>query len=437
MTVWERAYYVLRVFGLSFGITFLIALLFFAFQRDKNRGFSWKFPVGLCLYLAVVFFGSMNFLSAVLPLPKRLADLSVLLDQRFPKGVLLFELFAAVGLCRWCFSFSWRELIFFASVSYLMQHIPICLYAAFRTVMPWPSWGLLALFGAVYALYYLLLVPRVAEGDVQASNRTLYISSAFAAVVIFLFEYIVVIDPLMTGNLYAAFTCALMLVFFFGIYRVGRNERERERLEDMLRAEQTHYAAMHETMAMIDQKSHDLKHLVALLRASGDSEEKSELLEHLADEAGYYEIENLTGNQALNVVLSEKALRCRKEGIQYYFILDEGALDFMETPDLCVLFGNALDNALEHLARVEDRARRMIFVRAKEADGFVSLHFENYMEGRLIKDGRNDILTSKEDRRNHGFGLKSIAYIVKKYHGEHSISTDDETFALDILFPRS
>ena len=58
----------------------------------------------------------------------------------------------------------------------------------------------------------------------------------------------------------------------------------------------------------------------------------------------------------------------------------------------------------------------------------------NYYGGKLeLSDGLP--VTTKADRGNHGYGVKSIRSIVSKYDGELSISMEDQVFCLQILIP--
>ena len=46
-------------------------------------------------------------------------------------------------------------------------------------------------------------------------------------------------------------------------------------------------------------------------------------------------------------------------------------------------------------------------------------------------------ITNNPDKNYHGFGMKSIAYIVDKYAGNLSIAVEDNVFNLNILFLRN
>ena len=114
---------------------------------------------------------------------------------------------------------------------------------------------------------------------------------------------------------------------------------------------------------------------------------------------------------------------------------DGALLDFMEVMDLSAVFGNALDNAIECEERIADPEKRLIHVSVSAQRDFVLIRFENYCEGSLnFSEGLP--VTTKEDRNFHGYGLKSIRYVAKKYGGTVTARMEKQWFVLQLLFPR-
>lgn len=65
---------------------------------------------------------------------------------------------------------------------------------------------------------------------------------------------------------------------------------------------------------------------------------------------------------------------------------------------------------------------------------FVLIRFENYLQEELkIENGLPS--TTKKDKANHGFGLKSIRYSVEKYHGTMEIKAENHWVTINILIP--
>lgn len=88
----------------------------------------------------------------------------------------------------------------------------------------------------------------------------------------------------------------------------------------------------------------------------------------------------------------------------------------MDVADICTIFGNALDNAIEYEQKIADKEKRLIHVSVFSQKGFLMIRFENYFEGTLMFEGDLPI-TTKKDSFYHGYGLKSIRYAVQKYKG--------------------
>lgn len=77
----------------------------------------------------------------------------------------------------------------------------------------------------------------------------------------------------------------------------------------------------------------------------------------MEDEIRQYEAQNKTGNKVLDTVLTSKSLYCAKHGITFTCVADGTLLDFMDIMDICSIFGNALDNAIECELKIADKEK--------------------------------------------------------------------------------
>lgn len=108
----------------------------------------------------------------------------------------------------------------------------------------------------------------------------------------------------------------------------------------------------------------------------------------------------------------------------------------MHPMDLSALFGNALDNAIEGVKKLDDPEKRLIHLSVARQKGFLRIRAENCYAGGLDLNAGMPA-TTKQDKRCHGFGLKSIQAIAAKYGGSMTIGSKDGWFELRILFPVS
>ena len=212
----------------------------------------------------------------------------------------------------------------------------------------------------------------------------------------------------------------------------ARTEAELE--QQLLQMQYSNYQISQESIDVINQKYHDLKHQIAALRFELNDEEKYGYLTQMEDEIRQYEAENKTGNKVLDTILTAKSLVCQNQRISMNVVADGSLLDFMSTMDLSALFGNALDNAIRGAASVADENERLIRVVVCEQMGFVLVKIENRYAGEVRFDGK-ELLTTKNNKDYHGYGVKSIRKTVEKYDGTVTIRTEDGWFLLSILFP--
>ncbi len=94
----------------------------------------------------------------------------------------------------------------------------------------------------------------------------------------------------------------------------------------------------------------------------------------------------------------------------------------------------ALDNAIEAVMELEDIQKRVISVKIVAQQDILVIQIQNYYDRNLIyEDGLP--VTTKKNRYEHGYGMKSIRYMAEKYNGTITVSSEDDIFRLQILIP--
>lgn len=229
--------------------------------------------------------------------------------------------------------------------------------------------------------------------------------------------------------------CGLIALYAYHFQRLEISARyELSAANAVLKNQYEQYCASRETLDLINRKYHDLKHQIAALRIESDPKRRMEWLDEMEGDIRRYETENKTGNSVLDTILTGKSLYCQRNDIILTCVADGARLDFMKVMDICAIFGNALDNAIEGVMKLDDPEKRMIHLSVSARKGFLSIQAENYFGGELtLEDGLP--VTTKQDKDGHGYGLKSIKSAVESYDGSMKITTDDGWFELDILIP--
>lgn len=211
-------------------------------------------------------------------------------------------------------------------------------------------------------------------------------------------------------------------------------KRENDFLQNMIRMQYNDYQKSEESIAVVNQKYHDLKHAIALLKADISDSEKMKYLDQIEDDIRSYEAQNKTGNKVLDTILTGKTLSAQKSGITITCVADGKELDFISAIDISTLFGNALDNAIEAVRQVKDPESRTIHLSVARKKNFICICVQNPYEGELIFKSGNPV-TTKAEKEFHGYGVKSIRSVVEKYGGDVKITAVRQIFELNILIP--
>lgn len=229
------------------------------------------------------------------------------------------------------------------------------------------------------------------------------------------------------------FTCSLILVVQYSIFRISTLNREKEIVGELLYERQKQYKLSKENIEMINHKCHDLKYQIQALKHA-DSEEIEKYIAEVEDSIMIYDHVVKTDNEVLNTILSEKSLYCEKHKISLSCIVDATPLDFMRTLDIYALLGNALDNAIECVSMYKNKEHRVISLTISTQGNFLCIQTNNYLEGQLqMEDGMP--VSTKQNRAYHGFGMKSMKHLVEQYGGALYASQEEGVFMLQMVIP--
>ena len=231
--------------------------------------------------------------------------------------------------------------------------------------------------------------------------------------------------------------CLTILLLQYYIISWFTSQFEQTQLAALMKFQEKHYEVTKERMEVVNQNAHDMKYKLRTIMdelQGGETENIHGELSAIRESIRAWEAIYHTGSVPLDVVLSEKAALCDQEAIQFSVIADGACLGFMTDTDIYTLFGNALDNAIEAVRKVQDQSERLVSLSLRQNRGFALLHIENSYAG-AVEFREGEPITSKEEKAFHGFGVKSIKNIAGKYGGRVTLTAGERLFSLDIVLP--
>ena len=304
---------------------------------------------------------------------------------------------------------------------------------------------LIAVYGLAICGIFLLFKGRMSSKKRLQIDRKDSMVALFIGTIIFFFGNLsfVLADTPFVGDYSREIATVRTLVDIAGIAilyahlvscRDNMVRRELDAVQNALQNQYKQYEQSRESIDLINMKYHDLKHQINMLRQLSDSKQRDAFLDSMEVEIKSYELQNKTGNSVLDTLLTSKSLYCNNQGITMTVVADGKLLDFMDAMDICSIFGNALDNAIESAIKVEEKEKRLIHLTVSKVKSFIMIRIRNYYTGG-VNYHEGDLVTTKKDKRFHGYGIKSIKHTATRYDGVVSINTENNWFELKIIIP--
>lgn len=182
----------------------------------------------------------------------------------------------------------------------------------------------------------------------------------------------------------------------------------------------------------IKRMRHDLAGHLALIHAlceEGNYEKVQKYTEQLGECFVLPDNRILTGNKTADLVVSSRKKICDEYGLSFSF---EGSLQHLQgmaAPDICGLFANAYDNAIEACIPLPDA---YIHTKVHTTSNYTVIKISNPVSKKIFIRN-NSIATTKKDMSFHGYGIDIMKRIAGKYKGSLTLKCDEKEFTVKIV----
>lgn len=183
---------------------------------------------------------------------------------------------------------------------------------------------------------------------------------------------------------------------------------------------------------------HDIKnHIISIntLISEKHYEEAKKYIRHIENNIDYSCLDISTNNKIVDAIVFSKMETCKLENIDLYLDIKVPKEVSLDEFDICVIYGNLLDNAIQACKKVNEKElKRYIKLKNFVKGDYLFINIKNsYNEKIKVKDG--NFITSKKDKENHGIGIESVKKSIKKYDGNIKISYEKKEFSVSIIIP--
>ncbi|MEG2235841.1 MAG: ATP-binding protein [Clostridia bacterium] len=228
----------------------------------------------------------------------------------------------------------------------------------------------------------------------------------------------------------------VVILLIFTIKKIKESiilEKEKVVIEEKIKAQYNYYERIKENQDRTKRLYHDLKNHLLCINNIGSNENAMKYSMELQKEIEKIEYVYNTKNDILDIILKEKNDVCIDNNIVFFADINFEKCNFMQMIDVCSIFSNILDNAMEACLKIKDNERK-IYIRGTIVKNYFVLKSVN-SKINDIKIDYNNIISSKKDKYFHGIGLKSVENSLNKYNGEFRFKDLGNEFELDIYIP--
>ncbi len=239
---------------------------------------------------------------------------------------------------------------------------------------------------------------------------------------------------------FAGLVFVLTLAAYFLILRFFRQTREQLTLQNeqnllkaQITASRNHLETLQESQEITFIYHHDMRHHLNLITAYLGDNNLAAAQKYIAEVENTIQdaaVETYCRNYTVNLILSSYIEKARNEQIGIETHIDLPEENIVSDMDLCVIFSNAIENAINAcrlLPNPQDRTLNIV-CKIKNDKPFIQITNSCCLDTIRFVNGKP---ASTEE--NHGLGTRSIAAVVQKYGGVCSFSVDEGFFKTSII----
>lgn len=294
----------------------------------------------------------------------------------------------------------------------------------------------------------LYVVFKTGNYYINRQKDSLSNKSVYALIILPITSFVVLYalsqNVYVNDNLWVKFTvfiAAIMLIasnlLVYGIFdfmiKQKHKERELEFQAMKLENEKQYYEDLSERTLLSNKTLHDVKNKIFAIKSymETDINKAHENIDSIFEIAVKSRTLKITGIVALDNLLNHKKANAKAIGAEMKIVILSSKIKDYNVIDLCIIFGNLIDNAIEACAKIDNKKDKCIDIEIKQNNNYLSISIINDVEQGIIPN--SNIRTTKKNKLIHGFGLSNVKEIVNKYNGIMRYNIKNDKFIINVF----
>ncbi len=216
---------------------------------------------------------------------------------------------------------------------------------------------------------------------------------------------------------------ATILLFITYQHQVEKDRHAMQMQAELARleSEKAYYDILEQQNEDLMAYAHDAKNHLAAIKSLNNDPQIEGYLSSLSKQLADYTRNCHSGNKMLDVMIHKFCVECEMRCIRFDYDVKLCNLSHMDDIDLVAILGNLLDNAI---TAAESSVSKFVSLATARRNGYCVLVVSNSCDTPPQTRG-NHLVSSKENTKHHGFGMKNVTKTLKKYQGDFEWEYDD------------
>lgn len=293
-------------------------------------------------------------------------------------------------------------------------------------------------------LFFILRVIDIArvENKLNLSARSILLLLTIPLANVVCIYYVAMIAYKINGVASSAAVLLITVLIIFSnvsVFYLLENQVKLQKSHDQLinlerqhELQSEYYRKLKENMILTNKSTHDVKNFMVAISSYLENGNIETAQKKISEFYGKIPARNKisTGNDAVNALVISKMAVIEKEIPKNDIKIMIPPLGETDEIDLCILIGNAIDNAVEACLKIPEKDKRFISVKIQPYNARISMLIENS----CIPDEKpGRFISTKKDSFRHGFGIQNMKSICEKYGGEIVYEKENGRFTVSII----
>ena len=298
------------------------------------------------------------------------------------------------------------------------------------------------LFTDLWFIGLLMIIILYKRKDLWIKENLTQIGIMFLAVLVHFIAITIyygdmsVLDNIHNQFIQMFFQLLLYIILVFNYFNALRTRKLMEsqqalkNLETEMEHNYSYYTLADEKFTEISKLRHDILNQIQtvqyLLLTEKNEHEARQIMKRIEEQLAETKTVQFCQNPIINSVLTLKMNTVKASEIETDIVLNDCESLPFDNYDICSLFANLFDNAIEACQKLEDGEKRLITIRSGIKNEFFVLKISNSCNNLPdLKSGKKP--KSDKGSKEHGFGTKIIDSITRKYNGTFTLRFNDNT----------